>query len=260
MGATSITSALWGGYRGCSQSLMTNTRTQYKEVYAPRTISKGLLKALVEALVDFKPGLPTASRKIKARAISPGKTTELEGPESWKVTDPHSLAELEHLRVELFLASAEHRRCELHVEFRGGHISLSVSDETGWGKSVFEDALNLLGSLGISSKGLNERLRRAYGLLDIFQNVLLVLSVAVFAVWVTGKGISYLYACLALFIAGVMPAMIRSFHFFSPPKKAPIIQETVAKSRNFPWTEATAVVSFLAGVLQLVKALVAIVW
>src|SRR2546430_17402646 len=90
----------------------------------------------------------------------------------------------------------------------------------GRSKSVFEDALSLLGSLGMSSKGLNERLRRACGLLDIFQNVLLVLSVAVFAVWVTGKGISYLYACLALFIAGVMPAMIRSFHFFSPPKKA----------------------------------------
>src|SRR2546430_1637627 len=118
----------------------------------------------------------------------------------------------------------------------------------------------LRASLGISSKGLNERLRRAYGLLDIFQNVLLVLSVAVFAVWVTGKGISYLYACLALFIAGVMPPMIRSFHFFSPPKKAPIIQETVAKSRNFPWTEATAVLSFLAGVLELVKALVAFAW
>src|SRR5947209_4880998 len=240
---------------------MTNVRTQYREAYAPRTISKALLKALVEALADFKPGLPTTSRKIKARAVSAGKITDLEGPESWKVTDPHSLAELEQVRVELLLTSAEHRRCELHVEFRGGHISLSVLDsETGWGKSVFEETLNLLGSLGISSKGLNERLRRAYGLLDIYQNVLLVLSVAVFAVWLTGKGMSYLYACLALFIAGVMPAMIRSFHFFSPPKKAPIIQETVAKSRNFPWTEATAVLSFLAGVLQLAKALIAIVW
>jgi hypothetical protein len=48
--------------------------------------------------------------------------------------------------------------------------------------------------------------------------------------------------------------------FFSPPKRAPIIQETVAKSRNFPWAEATAVLSFLAGVLELAKALVAIVW
>ena len=238
---------------------MTNVRTQYRETYAPRTISKALLKALVKALVDFKPGLPTTSRKIRARAISAGKTTDLEGPESWKVTDPHSLADLEHVRVELLLTSAEHRRCELHVEFRSGHISLGVSDETGWGKSVFEDALNLLSSLGISSKGLNERLRRAYGLLDIFQNVLLVLSVAVFAVWLTGKGISYLYAGLALFIAGFIPAMTRSFHFFSPPKRAPIIQETVAKSRNFPWAEATAVLSFLAGVLQLAKALVAIV-
>jgi hypothetical protein len=114
--------------------------------------------------------------------------------------------------------------------------------------------------LGISSKGLYEKLRRAYHFLDIFQNVLLVLSVAVFALWLTAGRISYLYACLALFIAGCMPAMTRSFHLLSPPKKAPIIQETVAKSRNFPWTEATAVLSFLAGVLELVKALVAFVW
>src|SRR5436309_1584089 len=124
---------------------MTNVRTQYREAYAPRTISKALLRALVEALVDFKPGLPTRSRKIRAKAISAG-------------------------------------------------------------------------------------------------------------------GITYLYACSALFIAGVIPAMTRSFHFLSPPKKAPIIQETVAKSRNFPWTEATAVLSFLAGVLELARALVAFMW
>jgi hypothetical protein len=51
---------------------MTNVRTQYREAYAPRTISKALLRALVEALVDFKPGLPTSSRKIRAKAISAG--------------------------------------------------------------------------------------------------------------------------------------------------------------------------------------------
>ena len=240
---------------------MTSVRTQYREVYAPRTVSKALLKALVEALVDFKPGLPTASRKIRARAISAGKTTDLEGPQSWKVIDPHSLVELEHVRVELVLVSAEHRRCELHVEFRSAHISLGVSDiETGWGKSVFEGTLVLLASLGISSKGLNERLRKAYGLLDIFQNVLLMLSVAALAAWLSGKATAYLFACLALFISGVMPAMTRSFHFFSQPKKAPIIQETVAKSRNFPWPEATAVLSFLAGLVELTRALIALAW
>ena len=239
---------------------MTRVRTQYREAYAPRTISKALLKSLVEALADFKPGLPTASRKIRARAISPGKTTEREGPQAWKVTDPHSLAELEHVRVELMLVSSEHRRCELYVEFRSAHISLGVSDvDTGWGKSVFEGTLALLASLGISSRGLNERLRKAYGLLDIFQNVLLALSVAAFAVWLSGKGPAYLYACLALFVSGVMPAMTRSFHFFSPPKKAPIIQETVAKSRDFPWPEATAVLSFATGVVELARALIAFV-
>lgn len=240
---------------------MSNVRTQYREVFAPRTISKALLKALVEALAEFKPGLPTTSRKIRARATSAGKITDLEGPESWKVTDPHSLAELELVRVELLLRSAEHGKCELHVEFRSGHILLGVSDiETGWGKSVFEDTRNLLSNLGISSKGLNERLKRAYDLLDIFQNVLLALSVVVFAIWLTGLGTAYLYASLTLFVAGVMPALIRSFYFFSPPKKVPIFQESVAKSRNFPWPEATAVISFLAGVLQLAKALVAVVW
>jgi hypothetical protein len=240
---------------------MNNVRTHYRDAYAPRTISKAILKALVEALVDFKPGLPTTSRKIRAKAIGSGKITELEGPESWKVTDPHSLAELEQVRVELLLASTEQRKCELHVEFRSGQILLSVSDiETGWGKGVFEDTRILLGELGISSDGFNERLRKAYGLLDIFQNVLLALSVAVFAVWFTGRGATYLYASLALFVAGVMPALTRSYYFFSPSRKTPIFQETVARSRNFPWAEATAVLAFFTGVLQLAKALVAIVW
>jgi hypothetical protein len=215
----------------------------------------------VEALADFKPGLPTSSRKIRARAISAGKTTDLEGPESWKVTDPHSLADLQQVRVELLLTRSEHRRCEIHVEFRGGHTLLSVADfDTGWGKGVFEDMRTLLGSLGVSSKGFNEFLRKAYHLLDIFQNVLLVFSAAVFAVWLSGRGATYLYASLALFVAGVMPAMTQSFRYFSLPRKALIFQETVAKSRNFPWAEATAVLAFVTGVIQLAHALIAIVW
>src|SRR2546430_7015698 len=187
---------------------MPNVRTQCREAYTPRTLSKAILKALVEALVDFKPGLPTTSRKIKARAISAGKSTELEGPECWKVTDPHSLAELENVRVELLLASSDHRRCELHVEFRSGQILLSVSDiETSWGKSVFEDTRVLLSELGISSKGFNERLRKAYGLLDIFQNVLLALAVAVFPVWPPGRGTDLFFRYLALFVAGGIPSV-----------------------------------------------------
>ena len=240
---------------------MASARTQYREEYAPRTISKAALRGLVEALVDFKPGLPTTSRKIKARAISAGKTTELEGPESWKATDPHSLADLQHVHVELLLVRSEHRRCEIHVEFRGGRALLSISDyETGWGKGVFEDMRALLGNLGISSRGVGEILRRAYGLLDIFQNVLLVFSVAVFAVWLSGRGATYLYASLALFIAGVMPAMTHSFHFLSPPRRPQVFQEAAATGRNFPWAESTAVLAFVTGVLELVKALVAIVW
>jgi hypothetical protein len=230
-------------------------------VYAHRTISRAHFKALVEALAEFKTGLPTKSRRIRSRAISAGKTTDLEGPESWKVIDPHSLAELEHVRVELLLTSAERRSCELQLEFRSGHISLNVSDvETGWGKSVFEDTRNLLGNLGITPKGISEILRRAYGLLDIFQNLLLMLSAAIFAVWLVGKGASYLYASVALFVAGVMPATIRSYHYFFPPRRAQIIQETVPKSRDFPWAESTAVISFLTGVVQLAMQLIAILW
>jgi hypothetical protein len=240
---------------------MINVRTQYREAFTPRTISKASLKALVEALVDFKPGLPTTSRKIRTRAVSAGKSSEREGPESWKVTDPHSLAELDNVRVELVLASTDHHKCELHVEFRSGQIVLSVSDiETGWGKGVFEDTRALLGDLRVSSSRLYERLRKAYGLLDIFQNVLLALSVAIFTVWLTGRGTTYLYASLALFVAGVMPALTRAYHFLSPPRKAPVFQETVAKGRNFPWAEATAVLAFVTGVLQLAQALIALVW
>ena len=239
---------------------MAQARQQYKEVYAPRTISKALLKALVEALDQFKPGLPTTSRKLKVKAIGAGRTSELEGPESWKVIDPHALAELEQVRVELMLSSAERSSCELHIEFRSGYIGLSVADvETGWGKSVFEETRLLLKNLGISSTGLNERLRKAYGVLEIFQNVLLALSVSIFAIWLASEKSSHLFASLALFVAGVVPALTRSFHFLYPPKTAPIFQETLARSGNFPWTEATAMLAFATGVLQLLRALLEVV-
>jgi hypothetical protein len=239
---------------------MAQIRKQFKEVYAPRTISKALLKALVQALAEFKPGLPTTSRKLKVKAIGAGRASELEGPQSWKVIDPHSLAELEQVRVELVLASAERSSCELHIEFRTGYIALSVADvETGWGKSVFEETRILLKNLGISSTGLNEKLRKAYGLLEIFQNVLLTLSVAVFALWLANEDGTYLFASLALLVAGIMPALTRAFHFLRPPRIAPIFQETVARSRNFPWTEATAMLAFATGVLQLLRALLEVV-
>jgi hypothetical protein len=239
---------------------MAQIRKQFKEVYAPRTISKALLKALVQALAEFKPGLPTSSRKLKVKAIGAGRASELEGPQSWKVIDPHSLAELEQVRVELVLASAERSSCELHIEFRTGYIALSVADvETGWGKSVFEETRILLKNLGISSSGLNEKLRKAYGLLEIFQNVLLTLSVAVFALWLANEDGTYLFASLALLVAGIMPALTRAFHFLRPPRIAPIFQETVARSRNFPWTEATAMLAFATGVLQLLRALLEVV-
>jgi len=235
---------------------MAQVRKQYREVHAPRTISKALLKSLVESLTEFKPGLPTTHRKLKVRAIGAGRASELEGPESWKVIDPHALAELEQVRVELVLAAIERRHCELHIEFRSGYIALNVADfETGWGKSVFEETRVLLKRLGISSTGINERLRKAYGLLEIFQNVLLALSASLFALWLASRAGSHGFASLALFVAGLMPALTRAFHFLYPPKTAPIFQETVARSGNFAWAEATAVLAFATGVLQLTRAL-----
>lgn len=238
---------------------MAQARNQYKEVYAPRTISKALLKALVEALAEFKPGLPTTSRKLKVKAIGAGRASEHEGPEAWKVIDPHALAELEQVRVELVLGATDRHNCNLHIEFRSGYIALSVADvDTGWGKSVFEDTRTLLQNLGVTSAGWNERLRKFYGLLEIFQNVLLALSAAIFALWLARGAASHLFASLALLVAGVMPALTRAFHFLRPPRTAPIFQETVARTRNFPWAEATAVLAFATGVLQLARALVEI--
>ena len=238
---------------------MAQARKQYKEVYPPRTICKALLKALVESLADFKPGLPTTSRKLKVKAIGAGRASELEGPEAWKVIDPHALAELEQVRVELALGAAERHSCELHIEFRSGYIGLGVADvETGWGKSVFEETRILLRNLGISASGWNEKLRKVYGLLEIFQNVLLALAAAIFALWLASEVGTHLFAALALLVAGVMPALTRAFHFLYPPRTAPIFQETAARTRNFPWAEATAVLAFATGVLQLIRALVEI--
>lgn len=235
---------------------MAQPRKQYKEAYPPRTISKALLKALVEALAEFKPGLPTTSRKLKAKAIGTGRASELEGPESWKVIDPYALAELDQVRVELVLGAAERRSCELHIEFRASYIALSVADvETGWGKSVFEDTRALLKHLGVSPTGWSERLRKTYGLLEIFQNLLLALSAAIFALWLVREAATHLFTSLALLVAGVMPALTRALHFLNPPRTAPLFQEAVARSGNFPWAEATAVLAFATGLLQLARAL-----
>ncbi len=238
---------------------MNPIRTQYWQTYAPRTISKDLIKSLVAALEKFKPGLSTSSRKIKARAIGGGKITNIEGAESWKVIDPHSLTELEQVQVELLLTLTEQKSCELHVEFRSERIFLSVSDiETGWGKSVYEEMLHLLDLLGIPSKGFKEKLQKAYSVLTIMQNVILTCSVALFAFWLTVHRRTYIYAALGLFVAGAMPAIKGFFYFFFPPKKMPLIQETVIKGRGFPFVEAAAIVAFLGGVIQLGKELVAL--
>ena len=204
--------------------------THYSQHYAPRTISKETFKSLVEALVRFKPGLPTSERKIKAYAIGPGKQTYLEGAESWKVIDPHSLIELERLQVQLLLSSTEGRSCELHVEFLSNHIWLDVSDRaTGWGKSVYEEMWYLLDSLGISSKGFKAEMQAFYFILAINQNVILAISVSLFAFWLTHHNRASLYASIGLFLAGAMPAAMRTVEFFSPPNKIPIIEETVAR-------------------------------
>src|SRR4051812_14941901 len=101
-------------------------RTHYVEQYPPRTISRDLFRKLVESFDQFKVGLPTSARKIKAQAISHGKITNLEGIQSWKVVDSHALSELEHVHVELLLVSAQPTdSCEIHIEFRATHIGLS---------------------------------------------------------------------------------------------------------------------------------------
>lgn len=214
---------------------MTYVRTQHWQSYLPRTISKSLFRSLVEALDQFKPGLNTASRKIKAKAISYRTITSLEGPQSWKVTDPHPLPELEQLEVELLLVANTTDSCELHIDFRSERIFLSVSDiQTGWGKSVFEEARHLLSTLGISSEGWKATLRKSYAVLEILQYLLLIVSVAMFSVWLQNQKETYLYASLGLFVSGVIPTLRRLVHFFRPPSKTLIIQEAPPKNRHFP--------------------------
>ncbi|ABI58648.1 hypothetical protein [Nitrosomonas eutropha] len=240
---------------------MSFVRTHYRKVYSPRPIPKSLIKSLVDGLNGFKSGLPTSSRLLKAQAISHGKITNLQGSDCWKVVDPHPLAELEQVHVELLLTESDKASCEVHVEFRNEHIFLSVSDiQTGWGKSIHEEMQHLLATLGISAAGVKEKLRRAYSLLCVLQNVLLVIAVAVYSTWLVGHGESYLYGAIGLFVAGAMPALTKAFRFFFPTKRFALVQESPPKVRAFPLAEASALVALLGGILQLGKELVALLW
>lgn len=230
-------------------------RTHYVEQYPPRTISKDILRELVIAFEQFKPGLPTGSRKIKAQAISHGRITNLEGPESWKVVDPHVLDELEHVQVELLLvASTPSQSCEIHVEFRQTHVGLSVSDiETGWGKAVFEEGKHVLRSFGVSAEGWRHAVRRLYGCIDVTQNALMVLGSIFFSAWLKAMQIAYLYAAVGLFVAGVVPTLQRLLAVACPPKRISLMGASSPKGNKFPWVEAGVVLTFLAAVLSLLK-------
>lgn len=240
---------------------MSFVRTQHQWVYPPQQVSRDELKELVAALQEFKPGLATTSRVTKARAISYGKITDEQGPDCWKVVDSHPLSGLEHVHVELLLTASEKESCELHVEFRSEHIALSVSDiQTGWGKSVFEDMRHLLDNIGVTSKGLKHLMRRAYALLVILQNPLMVVAVGVFALWVSEGGSAFLFAALGLFVAGATPSATNAYRFFVPKKPVPLMVDGPTATRAFPWVEAGAVVAFLQGVLTLAKELSATLW
>jgi hypothetical protein len=234
-------------------------RTQQWQLYAPCAISKATFRALVERLDKFKPGLATTSRKIKAKAISHAMITDLERADSWKVTDSHFLPELELLQVELLLEANATDSCELHIDFRSERILLSVSDiQTGWLKAVFDEARQLLEDLGVTRRGWKDALGKTYALLQILQILLMAAAVAVFAVWVSRGGDAYLYSSVGFFIAAVIPTLHQVLYFFRPPKKTPIIQEAAPSIRRFPWTEAAAVLGFLAGILGLIKELISL--
>jgi hypothetical protein len=211
----------------------------------------------VESLDQFKTGLNTTSRKIKSRAISYQRITDLDGPQSWHVADSHSLAELEHLHTELLLVANTTDSCELHIEFRGEHIFLSVSDiQTQWGKAVFEEARHLLTNLGITPGGWKNLVAKAYGILDILQNVLMIVAVGVLALWMQLREDGYLYAAIGFFASGVVPTLRRLLYFFNPPKRMQVLQASSTRALRFPWPEATAILAFVAGVLGVAKEII----
>lgn len=235
---------------------MSFVRTQYTTVYQPRPISKDVLKSLVGELESFKAGLQTTSRLIKSRAISHEKITTLQGPECWKVVDPHPLSGLEHLEIELLITESNDKSCELHVEFRANHIFLSVSDiGTSWGRGVHEEMRHILDKYGISTNGFREKIHSSYGFIVILQNIILAVSVAAFSTFLAGHGNGYLYTSVALFFSGAVPAFVNVFRHFFPPKKQPIVQEAAPKRMSFPFTEASAVISFIGAIISLAKEL-----
>jgi len=236
---------------------MTTVRTQQFQTYPPRTVARTTFRSLIASLDSFMPGLPTASRQIKARAISHGRITDLEGSDSWKVTDSHPLSELEHLQVEILLISSTNESCELHIELRQNHIALSVSDiQTGWGKAVFEEGRHLLQTLGLSPHAWQASVIRGYQVLEIMQMLLLAFATAVFSLWLKYESISYAYGAIGLMLSGSTPTIHKIVRFLRPPKKTPILQESATAARSFPWVEASAILGFVGAAMSLAKELI----
>lgn len=236
---------------------MAHVSFQHRALYRPRPISRDTFRRLVESLEQFKPGLETQSRTIRAQAISFGNKTDREGPGAWEVIEPYAFEKLEQIQFELLLTKSEQFSCELHVDFRKERIFLSVSDiGTGWGQSVFDDMRNLLAEHGISVSRWSTYLERSYALIESTSRLLLVGALILYVHWRESNSTALLAAFAGLLVGGAVPALRRAYRVFVPMKQLAIIEVFGKAPARIPWAEIAAVLGVVQGAIWLLKELI----
>lgn len=235
---------------------MPHVPLQHYWIYPPRPISRDTFRRLIESLEQFKLGLETQSRTIRAQAISFGNRTDREGPDAWKVIEPYAYEKIEQIQFELLLTKTEKFSCELHVEFRKERIFLSVSDiGTDWGQSVFDDMRSLLAEHGISVNRWSTYLARSYTLIESLSPLLLAGALMLYVHWRESSSTALLAAFTGLLVGGAVPALRRAYRVFVPMKQLPIIEVSGKAPARIPWVEIAAVLSVAQGAISLLKEL-----
>lgn len=220
----------------------------FSHIYPPKTITREDFNELCAFLLDFKTSLGASEREITAEIRSPGVYQQAKNEGISSVIERFSLPDIDSIEIKLELTLGSENKCKLHIQLLRHHIFIMVTDEfTGWGKSVYEDALHYLTNKNITSPQL---LSKAYNLFVEFGNILMVLGSTAFVIGYGAPTGQLVIAGICLFVAGAAPTISASLRRLSSPKKLPVIQEAKTK-RILPLAKMTSILSFFGAIIAL---------